>query len=47
MDELQRLAVPDGERGSQCLVPLDDFIEAVFQRRHIQRAARRYPTGRL
>ena len=36
MDELQGFAVFDGERGSQYLVPLDDFIDTIFQRRHIQ-----------
>jgi len=43
MDVLPRLAVARGERGSQGLVPLDDLVEAAFQRRHIERAAQAVP----
>ena len=39
MDALDRLTVLESERGSQDLVPLDDFIDTAFQRRHVQRAA--------
>ena len=47
MDQLQRFSVLDAERRSQSLMPLDDFIETVFQRRRIQWTASRYPIGRL
>ena len=40
MDELQGLFVLHGERGSQCLMPFDDFIEAVFQSRQFQLATK-------
>ena len=34
--QLQGISVFDGECGSQYLMPLDDFIDTIFQRRHIQ-----------
>ena len=40
MDELQGLAVLDGERRSQHLMSLNDFVEAVFQSLRIQRATK-------
>ena len=34
--QLQGFSVFDGERGSQCLMPFDDFIEASSSAAHIQ-----------
>src|SRR5439155_1008457 len=40
MDQLHGFAVFDSEGGSQCLMPLDDFIETIMQSRYIHRATK-------
>ena len=47
LDELDRLVVADGECRSQGLVPFDDLIEAVFQGRDVEPAAKTKSVGQV